>query len=119
MLLNSFSEVQRMEQGKSENADDVTKQNKRRKRYGSEENNGENPDDRKCIADDTKQIADGTSGSRTARSRSKEDRRYAVPRGSQFFNDKPTWLRFELMQYLAFPAAKFMYAVAFMCRNSF
>ncbi|KRY74961.1 hypothetical protein T4A_2549 [Trichinella pseudospiralis] len=73
-----------MEQGKSENADDVTKQNKRRKRYGSEENNGENPDDRKCIADDTKQIADGTSGSRTARSRSKEDRRYAVPRGSQF-----------------------------------
>ncbi|KRX92541.1 hypothetical protein T4E_8875 [Trichinella pseudospiralis] len=53
-------------------------------RYGSEENNGENPDDRKCIADDTKQIADGTSGSRTARSRSKEDRRYAVPRGSQF-----------------------------------
>ncbi|KRY98611.1 hypothetical protein T4C_5397, partial [Trichinella pseudospiralis] len=46
-------------------------------RYGSEETNGENPDD-------WKQIADGTSGSRTARSRSKEDRRYAVPRGSQF-----------------------------------
>ncbi|KRZ13915.1 hypothetical protein T4C_3752 [Trichinella pseudospiralis] len=56
------------------------------------------------------------SGSRTARSRSKEDKRYAVPRGSQFFKYGLGILRKG--EYLAFPAAKFMYAVAFMCRVS-
>ncbi|KRY98616.1 hypothetical protein T4B_6506 [Trichinella pseudospiralis] len=49
----------------------------------------------------------------------KKTRGMRFPVGPNFLiNDKPTWLRFELMQYLAFPAAKFMYAVAFMCRVS-
>ncbi|KRY55205.1 hypothetical protein T03_5681, partial [Trichinella britovi] len=61
-------------------------------------------DDMKRIADDTKRIADGTKQNK------KRQKVYAVPRGSQFcksglgilrkVKDKPTWLSFELMQYL-------------------
>ncbi|KRX31173.1 hypothetical protein T05_14740, partial [Trichinella murrelli] len=57
------------------------------------------------------QIADGTKQNK------KRQKVYAVPRGSQFcksglgilrkVKDKPTWLSFELMQYLVFHAAKF------------
>ncbi|KRX32648.1 hypothetical protein T06_12311, partial [Trichinella sp. T6] len=75
------------------------------------------------IADDTKRIADGTKQNK------KRQKVYAVPRGSQFcksglgilrkVKDKPTWLSFELMQYLVFHAAKFTYAIAFLCRNNF
>ncbi|KRX79775.1 hypothetical protein T06_12637 [Trichinella sp. T6] len=63
------------------------------------------------IADDMKRIADGTKQNK------KRQKVYAVPRGSQFcksglgilrkVKDKPTWLSFELMQYLVFHAAKF------------
>ncbi|KRX37533.1 hypothetical protein T09_12580 [Trichinella sp. T9] len=60
-----------------------------------------------------KRIADGTKQYK------KRQKVYAVPRGSQFFKDKPTWLSFELMQYLVFHAAKFTYAIAFLCRKYF
>ncbi|KRY18959.1 hypothetical protein T12_5459 [Trichinella patagoniensis] len=63
------------------------------------------------IADDTKRIADDTKQTK------KRQKVYVVPRGSQFcksglgilrkVNDKPTWLSFELMQYMVFHAAKF------------
>ncbi|KRY69150.1 hypothetical protein T4A_2814 [Trichinella pseudospiralis] len=59
-----------------------------------EQSKNENADDMKPITDVTKEEeqerkrGSGSrttrSGSRTARSRSTEDRRYAVPRGSQF-----------------------------------
>ncbi|KRX42905.1 hypothetical protein T09_5567, partial [Trichinella sp. T9] len=57
------------------------------------------------------QIADGTKQNK------KRQKVYVVPRGSLFcksglgilrkVKDKPTWLSFELMQYLVFHAAKF------------
>ncbi|KRX61409.1 hypothetical protein T09_5241 [Trichinella sp. T9] len=96
-----------------------TKQNKRRQQKSENaDHTRQIEDDTKHIEDDTKQIEDDTK--QYKRRQSSWDPN-SVGLGLGYFervklshiNDQPTWLSFELMQYLVFHAAKFIFFILY------